>query len=1273
MNVPFGGSSTYDRFGDLLEQYDTELVLVGHEHANDADTDPEWVQGAKHVQTTSSSYSIDHSPRGFRYVEMHGDEFTNPFRVYGVDRSVTVTHPAPDTAVPARSMDEVQVNAYDSAEEVREVRYRLDGAGPWRALEPSGKFTWHAGVRGPVPAIGEHTMEVEAVDQAGERWTATSAFTVTGDRPVLPVAGADWSQSHGDAAHNGVTTDEIGPALQLAWSHRTDGTFVTGSPVIADGVVYAGTRDEDGEGDARVHAVDLETGEALWEHEVDSSIHGTPAVADGVVYAGSLRGILYALDAETGELLWERGVEPAPGGEHQRVYGYYSPAVADGTVYWAYQTRFGPGSAGLLVALDPATGESRWESPLAGNTMSDGTPAVHDGRVYIGSQTADRVLAFDVETGQRLWQSSAVLGGWQDAAPTAADGHVYIGSGNGVIARDAATGADLWTYRSPGPSQVPGNATPSMPAVEAGAHGDGTLYMGFPDGRVTALTADGGQVIWSTRLPGQPYFDGVLSSPAVSGDTLYVGSNNGTLYGLDRLTGQPLWEYEIGTWVASSPAISGNTLVVGGYDGNLYAFTPGGEVAERYPRLDGTVSDGATGEPVPGLRVTAQPATGAALTTTTGADGGYVLGLPPGQPYTVSTGGRGFLSDDASTGQVEAVAGEDVTLDLTVTRITGPVAGSTSVPPGFGSGSPRLDVVAGDTYHYVANPLVRASIVSRVAANNQPGVFQPGGLADLALQDGTALETIDWSEMILSETRNDPARPWGRDGEWLSLPDITVDGDTVTAAGSAQIDPALQAAVSYRALPDAPVVKLTLELTNTGAEDFDGSFQYLLDPDSAQDVARVPGIARDNPGYVTSGWAGNHVYVGPTGVRASPAHAVAWVEDEPVGISAFGYITGAWFDASVPAGDTRTISWYHITDYPVAGDPTAAVAGWAQQLDLLDDEVPDRPRGGGAVTYGDTGEPAAGVTVEVLRDDVVVASAPTDADGAYLLALEPGPYTVRSTALHYGTVTAGLVVGESGTATADLALEPVRAAAGAGKRVAGGLAEAGPTGILIENSRLAMGVADGFDDPQLAGSTTGKPLDMAVRGAQDQLDWINLPTVSRAEPTGPEAWQQRTVRTDDVEVVTAAGELAVVQTSGVWTEDETVAVDTMYTVRPDEEWVTADTVLTNTGSAPQTLWVGDAIDHDGAGQRSLVPGHGTITTPYGEPAAYQPTAPWVGMTGNDGQSFGLRYAEGTTFEAYGNGNWIMTREQVEIPAGGTHTLTRRIVATRGDLAAVPAP
>jgi hypothetical protein len=92
------------------------------------------------------------------------------------------------------------------------------------------------------------------------------------------------------------------------------------------------------------------------------------------------------------------------------------------------------------------------------------------------------------------------------------------------------------------------------------------------------------------------------------------------------------------------------------------------------------------------------------------------------------------------------------------------------------------------------------------------------------------------------------------------------------------------------------------------------------------------------------------------------------------------------------------------------------------------------------------------------------------------------------------------------------------------------------------------------------------------------------------------------------------------------------------------------------------VWVGDAIDHDGSGQRSGVSGRGTIATPYGEPAEHPPAGNWIGMTGTDGQTYGLVYAEGG-FTAYGNGNWIMSQRQVTIAPGATFALVRQIVAT----------
>jgi outer membrane protein assembly factor BamB len=896
MNVPFGSPHVYDQYGELLESYGAELILVGHEHSNDVEPNSAFAGTAKHIQTSSSSYTIDSSPRGFRYVTMTEETFENPFRMYGAEKDLTIVSPADGTAVPLAGFPGIQVNAYDTTDAPTGVKFRVDG-GSWRPLTATGEFTWHSELQGNLRTAGEHTVEVQATDAAGETWSASSTFTLTEDERVVPTEGEDWEQHHGDEGHTGVHGDEIAAGQRLAWSYRTEGTFLTGSPVIVDGVVYAGTRDENGDGNSAVHAVDQATGKALWTREMPSSVHGSIAVADGKVFVPTLRGTLFALDAATGEEVWQHAPEAAPEGYNQRTYGYYGVTVADGKVLFPYQTRHGEARNGLLVALDVATGERVWAAPMSGATMSDGTPAVSDGKVFVGNQTADRVLAYDLETGRQLWTGAAQLGGWQDGVPAAADGRVLIGSNNGVVARDAATGETLWSYRSPHASLVNGGATPAAPTLA----GD-VVYMGFPSGAVTALDAATGAVLWDRLLPGEKYRGGIHTSPALAGSTLFVGSNNGSFYALDARTGQPLWQHEIGTWVSAGPAVSGNTVVAGALDGNLYAYTPGGVAADPWPTVTGTV---------------------------------------------------------------------------------------------------------------------------------------------------------------------------------------TVEGS-----------------------------------------------------------------------------------------------------------------------------------------------------------------------------------PAAGVTVNAVREGRVVATTSTDADGRYRMGLEGGEggYTVRVSSLGYATAARDVTVAAGDQAVADLELTPVVVDAAVGKRLEGGLVEGGLGDVVMENRRLALSVARESTDPQLGGSTAGKILDMALTGRADQLDWINLPYVTSTEPTGGNAWAQLQVRTASVDIVENTGDRAVVRATGTSAEHPGLEVVTTYTITPDEQWVTATTVFTNTTGEALPVWVGDALDFDGTGQHSGVAGHPPITS--GTQSYTPDDGRWIGQSGTDGsrQTYGLLYtAESGAFTGYASSAWVMSKFRVEIPASGSHTLERRVV------------
>jgi outer membrane protein assembly factor BamB len=74
------------------------------------------------------------------------------------------------------------------------------------------------------------------------------------------------------------------------------------------------------------------------------------------------------------------------------------------------------------------------------------------------------------------------------------------------------------------------------------------------------------KIRWQFHTGGQ-----VLSSPAVSGSSLYVGSSDHFLYALDRQDGILKWKFKTGGRITSSPAVSEGVVYFGSFDAYFYA------------------------------------------------------------------------------------------------------------------------------------------------------------------------------------------------------------------------------------------------------------------------------------------------------------------------------------------------------------------------------------------------------------------------------------------------------------------------------------------------------------------------------------------------------------------------------------------------------------------------------------------------------------------------------------------------------------------------------
>jgi uncharacterized repeat protein (TIGR01451 family) len=127
---------------------------------------------------------------------------------------------------------------------------------------------------------------------------------------------------------------------------------------------------------------------------------------------------------------------------------------------------------------------------------------------------------------------------------------VYVGVMNGkMYALNADDGNVVWVFQSGGP-------IPHTAAVAGGR-----VFFGSLDGKIYALDSADGSQEWTYTTGGPVY-----SAPAVVNDTLYIGSTDGYLYALNTTNGALRWRYQTDGPVVTSPAVANNRVYFGSED-----------------------------------------------------------------------------------------------------------------------------------------------------------------------------------------------------------------------------------------------------------------------------------------------------------------------------------------------------------------------------------------------------------------------------------------------------------------------------------------------------------------------------------------------------------------------------------------------------------------------------------------------------------------------------------------------------------------------------------
>ncbi len=176
-------------------------------------------------------------------------------------------------------------------------------------------------------------------------------------------------------------------------------------------------------------------------------------------------------------------------------------------------------------------------------------------------------------------RTGAVPRGWSGG--TIADGTLFVGSMEGkLVAANISDGSHRWppvtleSPESPGGGLLGGCAPASTAVAIYGSPavaGD-SVYVGGYNGIIYAFDFGRDEPRWV--YPRQGNIGGpIVGGLVVAQGKVYFGSSDGNVYALDAADGYKEWVFQTGDKIWSTPAIDGDTLYIGSFDNKLYALS----------------------------------------------------------------------------------------------------------------------------------------------------------------------------------------------------------------------------------------------------------------------------------------------------------------------------------------------------------------------------------------------------------------------------------------------------------------------------------------------------------------------------------------------------------------------------------------------------------------------------------------------------------------------------------------------------------------------------
>lgn len=392
------------------------------------------------------------------------------------------------------------------------------------------------------------------MDQSDSICDLQSAILISVDRffrslIVSTVAKLKFSERlkmyRGNLQNTGVY-DTLAPRYfseQPNWTFRAESP-ITCSPVVADGLVYFGTQDEN------LLAVDIQRGIEQWRFQLGRPILTPPEIIEGKVYIVNRSSCFSAIDCQT-------GTEIPLTGDLANLTTPSPPAVVDQVMY------IGAGSG--YHALDVRTGVVI--HTFHGQGFGNNRPLIGNHSVTFHGPSWTEI--FDLQNG-RLCNA--------------------MGSGESLFAHESCLHNGsiyffVWEmyHLTQNPEALPrclmalttegggGSGYRQLPldSLTAPAADAGIIYFGGASGKLYAIDSEAVTVRWEFTA-GAP----IQSSPSIAEDLIYFGCDDGALYVLNKDTGQLVQRLASpsGLAVRTSPALWDGVVYFADVGGTLYSW-----------------------------------------------------------------------------------------------------------------------------------------------------------------------------------------------------------------------------------------------------------------------------------------------------------------------------------------------------------------------------------------------------------------------------------------------------------------------------------------------------------------------------------------------------------------------------------------------------------------------------------------------------------------------------------------------------------------------------